>query len=281
MTTRTTAHERNEQECVTGCGRPTADPLCSGCLDELLAALRALPDLLAELDVTLTRQDALVPRGPAGRSGETPLPFRPEASALASSATAMVITWAREVHEQNPHLRPPAGGTREAAVWLAGLPNLLAMHPAADELHADLTGLAAEVRYRVDRRPDRIYSGPCGAPTPDNEPAGEGDGACPGHLYARPGAGMVTCPECGAGHDVAERRAWMIASALDMLVTAPVALGWTRLLMDHEVPPGTWRSWLSRRRILARGADRHGRPVYRFGDVVELVTDHLRRRRTA
>ncbi|GAB3467209.1 hypothetical protein [Actinophytocola sediminis] len=267
MTDRTT-----DRVCVTGCGRPTADMLCSGCLAELVGALRDLPDLLAELDITLSRQDTRTTRGP-GHSAETPLPYRPEAGALASSATATITTWARVVHEQNPHLRPPAGSTADAVAWLIGWPSLLALHPAADELHGDITGLAAQIRYRVDRPPDRVYSGPCGAPTDT--------GPCPGHLYARVGHGTVVCTVCGAGHDVAERRAWMIESALDMLVTAPVALGWARLLLDHEVPPGTWRSWLSRRRILARGTDRLGRPVYRFGDVVELLADHLRHRRPA
>jgi hypothetical protein len=261
-----------ERGCVTGCGRPTADMLCAGCLGELLAALRELPGLLIELDVTLSRQDSLARRGSAGQGAEAPLPFCPLASALASSAVSTVTTWAREVHERNPHLRPPAGSATDAVAWLVGWPSLLSLHPAADELHADITGLANEIRFRVDRPPDRVYGGPCGAPTDA--------GPCPGHLYAHPGHAMVVCAVCGAGHDVAERRAWMIESALDMLVTAPVALGWARLLMDHEVPAGTWRSWLSRRRVLVRGADRLGRPVFRFGDVVELVTDHLRRRRT-
>lgn len=262
-----------DRACVTGCGRPTADFLCASCLAELVAALRELPELLVELDITLSRQDTLVAPGAAGRRTSTPLPFRPEASALASSAATTITTWARDMHEHNPHLRPPAGTAMDAAVWLVGLPNLLAMHPAADELHADITGLAHQIRYRVDRRPDRVYSGPCGAPTET--------GPCPGHLYAHARAGIVTCPVCRAGHDVAERREWMTDRARDMLLTAPVALGWARLLLDHVIPPGTWRSWLSRRRILARGTDWFGRPVYRFGDVVDLVADHLRRRHVA
>lgn len=189
------------------------------------------------------------------------------------SAATTITTWARTVHEHNPHLRPPAGTVRDAAVWLSGWPSLLALHPAADELHADITGLADQIRYRVDRRPDRVYSGPCGAPTDE--------GPCPGHLYAHAGAAVVACPVCRAGHDVAERREWMTDRARDLLLTAPVALGWARLLLDHAVPSGTWRSWLSRRRFLARDADRVGRPLYRFGDVVDLVADHLRRRHAA
>lgn len=264
--------------CLTGCGRPTADFLCAGCLGELTAALRELTGtgtqagLLAELEITLSRQDVLEDPGVV-RSRAATLPFREHASALAGAAATTITTWARDLHGHNPHLRPPSGTVANAARWLAGLPNLLALHPAADELHADLTNLAAQIRFCIDRRPDRVYSGPCGADTDT--------GPCPGHLYAHTGNDRVTCPACGAEHDVAERRTWMIDRSQDVLVTAPVALGWARLLMDHAVPAGTWRSWLSRRRILAHGTDSFGRPVYRFGDVVDLVAEYLRRRHAA
>jgi hypothetical protein len=268
-----------DRTCVTGCGRPTADFLCASCLGQLLAALRELTGgngglgLLAELDITLSRQDVLAAGNPVGHRTDAPLPFRPEVSAIASAAANTITTWARDLHEHNPHLRPPAGTPTDAARWLAGWPSLLALHPAADELHTDITGLTHQIRYHIDHRPDRVHSGPCGAPTDT--------GPCPGHLYARAGAGMVTCPACGADHDVAERRAWMTDRARDTLLTAPVALGWARLLLDHEIRPGTWRSWLSRRRVLPRATDRFGRNLYRFGDVVDLVADHLRRRHAA
>lgn len=68
----------------------------------------------------------------------------------------------------------------------------------------------------------------------------------------------------------------MIGRFQDVLVTAPVARGWARLLLDHTIPPGPWRSWLSRRGVLDHGTDRNGRPVYHFGDVVDLVVEHRR-----
>jgi hypothetical protein len=56
-----------DRACVTGCRRPTADFLCAGCVAELVGALRELPGLLAELDITLSCQDKLVAPGAAGR----------------------------------------------------------------------------------------------------------------------------------------------------------------------------------------------------------------------
>lgn len=269
------------QECVTGCGRPASDFLCPGCVAELAAVLRELVSdghggrgLLAELDITLSRQDVMATSpGLVSHGAADGLPFRAMASVLSDSVAVVITTWARDLHERNPHLRPPAGSTTRAAAWLAGLPNLLALHPAADELFGDVTGVVAQIRAYIDRRADRVYSGPCGSQVDA--------GPCPGHLYARSRHGRVRCPACGTEHEVDERRAWMIDYALDLLVTATVALGWARLLMDHVIPPGTWRSWVSRRRILAHGCDALGRPVYRFGDVCDLVAEHLRRRHVA
>lgn len=266
------------QECITGCGRPTHDMLCAGCLGELVAALRELVDdgqggrgLLAELGITLTRQHVV--GGGAGVSvpaAEQPLPYHETASEIGWVLANTISTWARDVAEQNPHLHPPVGSTAAAVAWLTGLPRLLAAHPAADEMWDEVTHVVARVRRVVDRPPERIYAGPCGA----------GD-ACADHLYAYPGQSIARCATCGAEHDVAERREWMIRYAADLRVTATVALGWARLLLDKTIPRGTWDSWTSRRRLLAHGTDARGHPVYRFGDVRDLALAHVSNRRRA
>lgn len=267
----------DQQTCVTGCGRPTGDMLCRRCLSELLDALRELVTdgnggrgLIAELSLTHARQHNMTTSPGIGTPSATqPLPYHEAASQVGLALANTVTTWARSVHEYNPHLLPPAGSTAAAAAWMAGLPNVLALHPAADELHADMLTLVARVRRVIDRPPDRIYAGPCEQAT--------GDGLCPTQLYARPGARTVRCWRCRSEHDVADRREWMIRYAADLRVTATIALGWCRLLLDHDIPQGTWRSWVSRGRITAHGTDRRGRPVYRFGDVRDLALRHVAR----
>jgi hypothetical protein len=265
--------------CVAGCGTPTADFLCAGCLSRLGHTLRELAGagrvlgLLDELDVTRSRQDVLNADG-FNAHGSHPDPMRPDIAHLVDVAANTITTWARLLHEDHPHLRAPAGTTRDAAVWVAQLPAvILARHVGAGEFYRDVAALAARIRAAIDRRPDLVYSGPCGAL--------DGPDTCPGHLYARPGQDAVRCPLCGTRYAVADRREWMLRRALDVNVPGAVALGWTRLLMGQTVPAGTWRSWLSRRRIVSRGTDRHGRPVYRFGDVHDLVRGYQGRRRAA
>ncbi|WP_143267140.1 hypothetical protein [Amycolatopsis thailandensis] len=265
----------SERSCVTGCGRPTTDMLCPGCLAELTAALRELISdgsgghgLLAELGITLSRQHTMtLGTGVGGHAAERPMPFHEAASEVGWVLANTISTWAREVHECNPHLLPPAGSTAGAVAWMVGLPGLLALHPAADELHDEITHVVARVRRVVDRPPDRIYAGPCDAQVED--------GRCPDHLYARPGQRRVQCGSCGTEHDVDERRNWMISYAADLRVTATVALGWARLLLDKTIPRGTWDSWVSRGRIVPHGTDGRGRPVFRFGDVRDLALAHV------
>jgi hypothetical protein len=271
-----------EQVCVTGCTRPTEDMLCRYCLGELTAALRELVTdgnggrgLIGELGLTLARQHRLTssPPGISTPSATQPLPYHEAASEVSMVLVNTITSWARAVAEHNPHLHPPSGSTAAAVAWMAGVPNLLALHPAADDLHGDITAIVARVRRVIDRPPDRIYAGPC-------ETTDDGD-VCPEHLYARPGARAVRCGRCGTTYDVDERREWMIDYAADLRITATVALGWARLLLDKDIPRGTWKSWVSRGRIVAHGTDRRGRPTYRFGDVRDLALSWASRPRHA
>lgn len=259
---------------AVGCGTPTDGPLCGRCAAALATALRALrgpTGLLAELDITRSRQDALVVDNGHSRSVES-LPYHPFAAQLADTAAATLTMWVRTIHDDHPQPVGPRGGPADAAAWLADLPpGLLASHVAAGRLHADLTGLVDRIWRCIDRPPDLLYGGPCG--TRDEHGV-----LCPGHLYARPGDDIARCPHCRTRHTIAERRAWMLDQAADQTVTAAVALGWTRLLLGRTIPPNTWQSWVTRRRILPHGHDRFGRFTYRFGDVHDLVQSYVARR---
>jgi hypothetical protein len=259
---------------AAGCGTPTAGPLCVRCGAGLSAALRALcgpTGLLAELDITRAGQGVLSDRR-RHINGAHLLLYNPAAAHLADAAATVLTTWARAIHDDHPQHDAPRGSTVDAAAWLADLPpGLLAAHVAAGELHADLTGLVERISRCIDRPPDRLYGGPCGAQCDD--------GPCPGHLYARAGEDVARCPYCHTSHAIAERRAWMLNHAADHTVTAAVALGWTRLLLGRVIPDATWRSWVLRRRIVPHGRDRFGRSTYRFGDVHDLVSSYVARRR--
>ena len=85
-------------ECAVD-GRPSSDAfLCHGCLDALKVELRAIPWLVEQLEVTLTRQ-ARVGRRNGPRSTERPLPFHVNAAVDLETLRDGLGMWATTVAE--------------------------------------------------------------------------------------------------------------------------------------------------------------------------------------
>lgn len=141
-------------------------------------------------------------------------------------------------------------------------------HDAETLVEAIVTAVR-EAQHVIDVRPERLICGPC------NTPAMGADGqpyVCEAELRAVPGRPMVRCGQCGAEHDVAYRRGWLLDKARDQLATASVlASAVTRL--GQPVTTDRIYQWAHRGRIAAHGTDRRGRPQYRVGDVLELLQE--------
>lgn len=252
-------------ECQTGCGRPTQDMLCADCLGRLRADLRHLPDLYAELVVTLTRQDRLTGQGDrtTGQS-ETVLPYKPAASEVRWAADNVVSTWARDVAETYPHRPLTATSTPEAAEWLVGVSGLLAEHPAAGELYDEITDSVAQMRRAIDRPGEQIALGECGA---------EG-GTCDERLYSPPQRGVVRCPACGSEWDVRQRSEQLARQLDDQLDTA-ATIARALVQVGISVTSAMIRGYAHRETIRQYGPhplDTMARPRYRVGDVLDIVT---------
>lgn len=80
---------------------------CERHAGELVLMLADVPDLLADLDVTLSRQDRL---GVPGRSGETVLMWKKAVPAAVFALGNSVTTWARLIADRN-HTTVGAGAT--------------------------------------------------------------------------------------------------------------------------------------------------------------------------
>lgn len=240
--------------------RPQGAYLCRSCVRALRGRLNEVEALYGELSVTFARLDMI---GPGGQlvTGPAPLPYKPHAREAMAVLRNVLSTWAwllvADIGMAPRYVQPSA--------WLARHLDQLAAHPDAGQAYDEITDAVALGWRTIDRPPELLLAGVCNAPTGDGRP-------CRTTLYARPYDVAVSCPDCRTTHDVTERRAEMVESAKDTLVTHTVALGWVRLLLDRTVAGGTWRSWRSRRRLVARGTDMSGRALYRFGDVYDLAT---------
>lgn len=249
-----------QHTCATGCGAPTNDYLCAQCLRHLINDLRAIPDLLTDLDTTYARQHVTTTGiGVRSPNATTPLPYHAAAADARTTLTNTVHHWTDTVHTHNTHLRTPPTNTTRAATWLATYPALLATHHAAADIHADITNAVRRAVHTIDRAPDHIYLGPCGA-----------DG-CTRDVYAPPNRAHVRC-DCGTTHDTHARRQWLLAAARDQLATAAELSRALPALIGRPITGGLIRQYAHRGKIAGRpGADRRTR--YRVGDVLDALHD--------
>ena len=282
--------------------------VCSVCAGRLTKDLTRAVDLLGELELTITRQ-AVTGQGSARAGSEQRLPFDAAAALVAQTVANTVLTWVRLVCEERgetvpersgrhsrttigPRCRPVGTCPHEvcadarayelahieehplasAVRFLASRVEWLRHQRFAGEAVADLSSAASILRRAVDRYGDRSYLGPCGYD--------DGTGECGSDLYVRTGAAYATCRDCGSQWDVAALRRWLLAAVEDALAPAHViARGLSAL--GEDVKYGSLTGWASKGQLLAHPPLPGTRaPLYRVGDVLDLVARTVRRKNT-
>lgn len=280
--------------------------ICGGCTNAVRVDLRAVPDVLDDLDVTLSRQGSAReasgdtcpegcdhdPDSPTCRQGVT-VDLDEGASRARLALVTCLHGWVRVWDEETPrtyyggdgkplpdylqrriddgrdaHLATPQG---QAAI-LARCSDLGARDWAAD-LAAEVGAAVRQARRAVDCPPGRVFLGWC---------PGEPGGACGRALYAPEGRPTVACPGCGCKWDVEAGRVALMAAGDETL--AP-ALDLARAL---RVPLGTMRRWRHDGWLKPAVGDdgkplcnRAGQPLYRFADAHRLVQGNTPGRRPA
>ncbi len=253
--------------CVTDCGQPAQGYyLCAHCTHELVAELRRVAELVGQLDATISRQTRTRSGvGVASRPAERPLPVDLAAAEVAHDLHNVLGTWARDIADRTgkPLILRTVRALEERettpalAAWLLEHVSTMRTHPAASELHDEITDATARAWRRVDRPPERRFAGPCDE--------------CGTDLYGRPNAAAIRCNGCGTDYDADARRGWLIDQARDQLATPTVIARALPALVGHAITPAMIRGYAHRGRLAARPVDRTGRPRYRVGDVIDLV----------
>lgn len=275
--------------CPADCGGTSGDGgLCAGCTSSLMGMLRLAPSAVAQLRVTVTRQARMAaPGASSGGSTTQPLPYDEGASRTAADLRRVL----QESAIRHGHPAGDGSGTvawiapARSAAWLLDRTGDVRVSPYArltlDQVAAllDLTpdpesGLCVgQVWRRVDRAPDRWFAGLCSADTPR--------GPCPEDLLAVPGAGVVRCRACGTQHDVAQRRSVLQDAVRGILGTATWLASALSPLLGAPIDSAKVRVWKQRGRLVPRGMDRSGAPLYLAGDVLDLALAQSRRKANA
>lgn len=225
-------------------------------------------------------------------------------------ARMTVRNWSNRILADQPGLEPPAHDTlRSACNFLqANLRTIVTRHDA-DLFLRGILAAEKDLARLVDRPPESWYAGVCGARLAAHDgtscacschdtcnlegcdlehgcdiPGGCGveydNTECTRVLYATPGDPFVRCGDCGTTYDVATRREQLLAEAEDHLATVEMITRVVTTLGDTQVRASKIseriRLWAHRGRITSHGTrviDGRPRPVYRIGDVLDLLAN--------
>lgn len=239
--------------------------LCHACTTTLERALGDVPSIVADLDVTVSRMSRIGTSGKGGLASEK-TPIHLGAVQVADDLANTLTTWARDV---SPDERWPIGDRHPAnfsAAILLGMIDLIRRHPAVNELFDEITDAIKQARRVVDRPADRVYLGVCHYIEAEVE--------CFEEVYAAPGADETRCRTCGITHEVAERRAWLLKRAEDMLFTVAQAAQMMGEVGSIRVTEASIRGYIHRGRI---GYKPPGKLI-RLGDLLTVLVDEGERR---
>jgi hypothetical protein len=244
------------------CGARTDGLLCTQHLGQIRRALEALPELLAELDVTISRQDrgTAAPLYAMNRAkiqqpgvhydeGDTTLPstqwaFSWDAANVRWNIDNTVSTWARIVAETLKVATPA-----DAAAFLLDHLDDIRGHEAAPELWDEIRACERDAQRAIDRQEPDLFAGRCEAMVmtmftvddtliPELSPCGT-------DLMARTGDDDVKCPACGAVYDLVTQQRMLDAARPDALGTPSVIAG-ALSTEDRQLDRVTLNRWIER-----------------------------------
>jgi hypothetical protein len=261
---------------LDGAALPADRFVCRGCTGRLRGLLTDLPGLMGDLDVALAKQ-ARFSGNVGGRSTTTALAFGYAASEAAWVARQTILVWIDWVTAVRGHRVPDTWG--EVGDYLARLAlDWIARHPNGPQCVDELTAAIRQARHCIDRPAERRYVGVCNGTTLD------ADGLaviCTQELYALGDHDTVECPRCGATYDVRARQDAMLNQIRDHVLTAAdMARAVDGLGVD--ITFDRIRQWKRRGQLAPvldeagnPRADIHGRPLYRVGDVLDIVAGRV------
>lgn len=289
-----------DPQCQT-CGAPTADAwLCIADTERLTKILAEMPAWLHELEVTAARQ-AKTTSGNSGKPTKKdaqPLPYDVAAAELLSMATRGLLSTVDHIASTRGLTARTVTTAADAARWLVGAVDSIRLDELAGDIHAKMRDLRSEIRRAIDNTGKR-WAGPCTAIVQSREIDVSIDGGdvsvvvgepigptrvCGADLRTRPGAPKITCPECGTTYDPIERARWIVAQSAEHMGTAAfigAALADAGHGSSARQLSALIRKWAERDRLFAWREDDLGRPLYRVGDVLDLLTEGRDTRKTA
>jgi hypothetical protein len=159
---------------------------------------------------------------------------------------------------------------------------------------AEIGDCAGRMRSLVNGPSAGRYAGPCSAliddptaPCPVNcachngphyecdEPGGCGTAGCGRRecgqdVIARQDSNVGRCRACGAQYNVDEQQAWMLGE-VENILAKPIEITGMLAQLGMTVTYRRIQKFVEKGQLIARGIDEERKPLYRVGDVLEIV----------
>jgi len=174
--------------------------------------------------------------------------------------------------------------------------------PYAADVFREIGDCAARMRSLVDGPQAGRYAGPCSAlvddpksPCPVNcachngpgyvcdEPGGCGSAGCGRRecgqdVISRGDSNTAECKSCGAKYNVDEQQTWMLGE-IESMLARPIEI---EGMLGQLGVNATYRrimKYIEKGQLLEHGFDSRARPLYRVGDVLEIIARNEKPRR--
>ncbi len=229
---------------------------CGGCCTVAAGRLRKAAANFAALYTAIARQARFGEKLRFSRT-TSPLPFNQDAAIDHGAVVDTVTTWGRHIYIARG-VPAPGKGTNPL-MWIADQLDWLRYRLEVVQALDELDYAAQLVDRAIDAPAQHWYAGRCL------------EGGCDAELYARHGAQLIRCRDCGTRHDAEERKRWLLEQAEDTLGTAAEISRLVSAMRAELLTSSQVRSMAHRGRIAAHGVDRHGYPTYRVGDVLAVL----------
>lgn len=231
--------------------------------NRLATHLNRIPELLRDLDITITMQAKTGGTGGGGVAPKERNVFHIGASEVRSSYHALLSGLCIIIDKDLGRFEYVTDTTKLAQKAKAHA-GWLATHDEAKNWVQELDDLAKERNRVVDRQAEgRVFAGQC--PT-------EADGAtCNTSLFTNKGEPNAHCPKCKATWDA---RTWRQEALQAAGIHQGTAIEISRAVSDpvtmEVIAPATIRQWACRGKLAPIGHNHLGKPVYQIRKVRNL-----------
>ncbi|ALE05520.1 hypothetical protein AL755_08565 [Arthrobacter sp. ERGS1:01] len=241
----------------------TADYEHTQLKNRLTTHLNRIPELLKDLDITLTMQAKTGGVGNGGVSPKERNAFHIGASEVRSNYHSLLSRLCTIIDKDLGRFEYVTD-TAKLATKAKAHAGWLATHEEANDWAQELDDLARARNRMVDRQAEgKVFAGTCPTDSQGQD--------CGTQLYTNPGNSTARCPNCKATWDARTwRRDALQAAGIHQGTATEISRAISDPVTMDVIAPATIRQWACRGKLAPIGQNHLGKPLYQIRKVRNL-----------